>query len=526
MHEQHTGIKRWWILLYVIGLMPVVVTANYTLRLTYKGPGVEEWYDDVPIAVRAAEGRLSLEDVMMESRGHRIATHRAVIALSTVVTRWNVPATTFLIVVVAAVNVLLVVDLVRRLHPGVAAFCFLPLTLLVFIIYHHSNWVDGYYLTWQLANLFFLLGLYSVMTMKHGGVAMVVAAVCVLLATFSIGSGIAAWAGIAVVLASRPRYQNWRVAISWLMAGMASGLLFISDYARNPNRVGTDFTTLLTLDNLHQRVTFPINLQTMRFIVEVSGIDRVIILVAILLTVINLVMLYRTMKPRQPLAVWGALLVYGLASGAIISLARLASVAGADFYRIPVHYSPATDTFWMGFVIINLVLVSAMWPRRVPGRVLAVLNVVILCAVCILGARKTLWSYQVSNDMARFETTNGEFLYDACLEQYPLQRSPCLDAYGVPEESLYQLAIAGLTLYADLPRVTVIPPEETDPVVVHTPHRWLAAFIVQYLLAGTTPDAVAVIAPEAGAWAEPSQFIREEAFYERDAMPPVLLPLA
>jgi len=197
-------------------------------------PVGDQWWDLVYIAVKTRAGILGPEDVFMHIQGHRPAVIRSIIALSTILTDYDVRVLRFLPFFVVLVNLGLAMLLLqpRELLIPVSLFFF---AIVLFTLHVSKAWLDLSFSVWQLVLTFTLLGLLILQRMQPGWLAFTLLVTCAILASLSTGAGLPSWICFPIAALGISAYRRPKYVIVWMVALVLFMVLYGSNYALNPN---------------------------------------------------------------------------------------------------------------------------------------------------------------------------------------------------------------------------------------------------------------------------------------------------
>ncbi|MEO0564287.1 MAG: hypothetical protein AAF125_19435, partial [Chloroflexota bacterium] len=166
---------------------------------------------------------------------------------------------------------------------------------------------------------------------------------------------------------------------------------------------------------------------------------------------------------RRAVIIWGTLAVFGVGSALMVSLGRLDKF-GIGGATAP-WYLDIALLFW--FAVMALLALVMTHPRR--AHALATVNVL------ALAVGLPFYSYASAQAVwFRGGSVAGLEIQEECFFQFPRTGdSSCLIGTLVRPERTHQLAIYGLSLFADRSYETVIPSRYVDYQVESTPSRIL-----------------------------------------------------
>src|SRR5690606_22412323 len=137
-------------------------------------------------------------------------------------------------------------------------------------------------------------------------------------------------------------------------------------------------------------------------------------------------------------------------------------------------------------------------------------NAVLCMVLLVTYLQANIWNLQRTS--RRYGKVIGEPFYDDpreedCIRNFPLMHdTSCLyEQFAVPLGSaepdlIYQLAVARLSVFADVPQVNLMPEEYApgSPIIVQSESSWLNLYVRDYLLKGIDAAQIINFAPPDG----------------------------
>ena len=426
-------------------VLPVLHIAVYLAGYLVNVPWWDEYDESVALAVKAVTGSLTLRDLFMSTNGHVIFFTNVITVLSTYFLHWYVPLGSWISFGLTIVNLVILVDLLRRDAPRVAWVAAPVFSLLVFSIRQVFNWQFAFQTQWLFLLTWFLLGLWTLRTRPVGWRPLIAAAVFSLCATFSFSLGVLAWFVLAAVMGVMGYRRRGYFLVWALAAAAACGAYF---WVRIPPSLPTTTDPLVLIQYSLILLGSPL----------VWGNTVIAALLAILvmgITAVNLVYLGGRM-PLRGLAVWGALVVFALA-------AAVATAYGRAFF-LSQHIDPiqpmegryvsVSMLLWIAAAALALMSLdrfagetSPRW-KKLLGRADVVFLGILLGAHLIV----TVYFYQYPAPAPSLV----QHWQVACLETYPQTGDQnCLQGLhpdkSVSGKGIEDLAKYHLALFADRP---------------------------------------------------------------------------
>ncbi|NYZ11386.1 hypothetical protein HL658_02395 [Azospirillum sp. RWY-5-1] len=235
--ERRSAVR--WAAVALAVLVPAAATATVILRYGLNFPYADEW-ELVPYLAAMRDGSLTLDLLQAQHNEHRMLFPRLVMLALAVVTGWDIRAELWTnhLLAFATVAVLL-----RMLWPNLVALPPRPHALValliaaaVFSLAQKGNWLWGWQVQWYLALFGIVLSVHALSRALdaagpgRGVPRLGVAVAAVLLAQYSLASGVLLWPLGAVMILLHPRPGRWPVLAGWLAAGAVATAVYFHDW--------------------------------------------------------------------------------------------------------------------------------------------------------------------------------------------------------------------------------------------------------------------------------------------------------
>ncbi len=294
----------------------IVVYANRT-------PTSDEWHNatSAGVAARAVRGQLTLSDLFVSYNGHRFPITLSITALNAVLLSYDPRLEMLVTAALMFTNFCLVATLMRQVVGKTRLFWLglLPLAAMIFTGRWWAHWAFGMMNKWQFTIAFTLLSMLIATRRAPSWAAFLASLGLCILAAFSHGGGILAFAAAGWLW----WWRGERYLARWIIFGVASALCAAAIFLGE--RQGYAIFSFNPLSSLLFAILYSGAPQTIlsspRFGV-LSPLPQIIaaaiFIFGSLLTVANVASLRRRVA-RQKLAIAFAFVLWGLGFTAIIS---------------------------------------------------------------------------------------------------------------------------------------------------------------------------------------------------------------
>jgi hypothetical protein len=355
--------------------VPIGLVAADIARHGQNVPFQDEWVDPVDIALRTAEGRLTVGDLFRQYNDSRTVFTYALTAVSTAVAGWSLKLEMFASMALAGVVLLLVTSLYGASHPSGRRLVWLPFSVLIFSLAQRRSWL------WAIQNQYFFLiafvvaALWVVRRSSVSWPALLGAAVLTVCATFSFSNGFVLWFVMIPVLWMLG-YRRWPYLLGW-GAAIALGLAaFFTGYRFHGLERPTSFDpfflgqfVLVYLGHVFTVREVPVHPPREIYLNVALGGG------GLLVFVIDLALLWRSRRRWTDLAPWIGLAAFVLASATLAGIGR--GHAGGIEVAMASRYVTLATMFWVAFVAVAVLAMARLgrsrWILAGHGLVLAVL---------------------------------------------------------------------------------------------------------------------------------------------------------
>ena len=370
----------------VLGVVaPLTVVIAYVHVRGRNVPFWDQWELSSDIAIRAADGTLTLHDVLRQHNEHRLAPSNITTAVLAWTDGWNLKTEMYLCVVMAVLTLGLLLLALRADARDAAPIAVIPFAGLVLSLRQEFNWVMSLQ-----TNLHFLMlfTLGALMVLRRGArrpTALVAAALLGVGATYTQGSGVLVW---PIVLAALPLFGfGVGAALFWVGAAAVTMWTFLAGFAAPIRHV----PPVRALEFLLAFVGNP-------FVREAPGLADLARIVAVLgmaLLAANVIMLRSRGYAWRRLATWLAL------AGFALGIAALAAINRSHFgmrYALNSRYATQASVFWIAVIALGSMVVAEARRAAPPStwrRALVAANLALGAAVVANNVHAAIHSWPV-----------------------------------------------------------------------------------------------------------------------------------
>lgn len=154
------------LLVVLASLTPIAFVASYIWQEGVNVPFWDEWDASVPVAIKTAEGTLTLRDLLSQHVQQRIFFTKLTTAILTVLTGWDLCGEMWVSFGLTTVNLLLLIALFRTNTGPPAVLIAIPFAALTFSYRQRQNWLMGFQTAWFFMLMFLLL---AVLLLRRSG---------------------------------------------------------------------------------------------------------------------------------------------------------------------------------------------------------------------------------------------------------------------------------------------------------------------------------------------------------------------
>lgn len=383
-------------------LVPLVVALAYVHRWGRDVPFWDEWDRSAHLAVLAADGTLTFDDVFRAHNEHRLLFSAIVTVANAHLAGWSLVGEMYLGIALSFVAYLMLVAIVRQQSRDRRTVVVLgvPLAMLVFWPAQWFNWLVGFQTQVYGFMAFSTAAISVVARRKPGWGPLGAAAILANGAQFSQAGGIAIWPALLIGLWML-KYRRVQLAAWVLVAAVSLGAFFHGYAISSPSHVGIGGSGAFALAYLG-------GFFVGAFDDRLVGVAIVAAVAGLALFAWNLVLVRRDDGGWSRAAPWVMLVVLGL--GTAVLVARNRAHLGSS-YALVSRYATQASLVWLGLCGICGCVVEGRTeraPRDLRGAAVSAWSVLALVLfLYVPTARESLSHGLVSDDQV------------ACLQRLP-----------------------------------------------------------------------------------------------------------
>jgi hypothetical protein len=337
-------------------ILPVIpIALSLYILLTSGGvlPHWDEWNATAPVAIKSAQGLLTLEDIVRQHNEHKIVFTKMITALVARFTNWQMPIESLISVLLGCISVILITVNLQKFaafpRVGQAAIA----SAFVFTLRDYGNIILPFQTQVFFVFAFFWGAVTALCCIERRWLALAIAALCGVGAIFSFLSGWILWPLVLIMLPFLG-YRKWRYIVFWVVSALcAAGLYFGTGYQFN-NSAGTGAVSV----PLYAYVYYVLAYLGSMFAPGSAATVPIGALAGVLgigLIVVNGWLLYRQNRQPREIAFWLLLAGYSAASALLSAIGRtglfLTSVPNQPLEtRYVIHAVP----FWLAAIFLSL----------------------------------------------------------------------------------------------------------------------------------------------------------------------------
>jgi hypothetical protein len=496
-----------WVVSAVNALTALGLLLLFVRAYSSPFPISDEWFSSLPVATKACEGTLAASDLLqVTGGGHRTLFTHVQTALDARIFGWRLDREVFLGPLLGCGSFLLLILLLRRHAPELAAPASIPLAWLVFSFYQHLNWIMSWQSAWHYANLFVIAAVVVLTLARPGWPALAGAVALAACATFSRSHGMVAWPALCAVLWMRGFSLAQRLA--WFAAGAGAVALYLRG-----SGITLGGSRSSSWNNLDPTEPLRVAHTVLSQLGAPMGGGRYALATAVgalglLWLAVNAVHVWRRLgaaRGRETLAPWIALAAFAVGCAAMVGAARMVvmSEVGLSLWG---GYSTTAILLWVAVSVVALAAMrggSRSRPLAI-GNLAALLLLVPLYVVTHLGIVREWNDYYGTSLLAG----KGRYAREvsACILEFPVRgERDCLGVEVAPYirpsgEEIHRLAALRLAVFADDVPLSILPAnyDAASPVLVGTQSELLNVYARDQMLPNVLPElAFHVVPPRA-----------------------------
>ncbi|NEP77882.1 MAG: YfhO family protein [Okeania sp. SIO3B3] len=233
--------SRTRIFLLTLYIFPVLLLLWFLANFSVNIPYWDQWRL-TPIFERVAEGNATFFDFFTVHGHHRILIPKLIITALAFATKWNTQAEIICSVIFVIITFFAICKIAeiqfQNKNKNILHIANILVSLLLFSLVQHQNWLWGFTLFWFLTNLCLIIAIYFIYAFDHfsAKTKIFLAAISCFIGSFTLIQGLFSWFVLIPSifgLEGKPKQKISRVTI-WILLFILSCLIYSINY--NPIR--------------------------------------------------------------------------------------------------------------------------------------------------------------------------------------------------------------------------------------------------------------------------------------------------
>lgn len=438
----------------LVSVLPLLFLVLYVAERGVNTPLMDQWENNVLIAIKTANGTLSLADLFRQNFDHRLFFSNLVTAILTVTSNWNLKVEMMVIVANGVVNVIMLALLFREHQPKALALVLLPFAALMLSLRQNSIWLWSMLISTPIMITFLLMGLYALKKMPVGWKAVGMAAFFATCMSFSLLQGFLGWpllmAGMWLMGYRKPKHYAAFIGIAVVVI-----LLYVTNYEFGLLGANEEGNSAGFVKDPIRIILYTIAYLGNPFVPTDNafpGIASVLAVLGLVLLALNAVYLWRKTGDIRTVGSWLIVAAFGIGSGVFTALGR------GHVYPEVIPHQPLLDRYvtqpsmlWVAFFALAMMVIWRTLREGDQSRAALILTRLnLLMFVPLIGfylyansnviLRRPLVTPVQSECMVNFPGTRNL----GCLDYLYLKQSSLADVTErIDQLSIYQLADFG-----------------------------------------------------------------------------------
>ncbi len=337
---------------YVPAALFFVLLIYWVAIFSVNIPYLDEWATVVPLMDNDSP---TLSELWKQHNEHRIFFPKLLILANIHLSHWDVRWQMMCSLMLAGMTFLVIAAHIRKYEKQrgqpLPPFLWCITPLLIFSFAQYENWLWGFCVSWQMAELAVVLGFSFLVKWRDtlSGKDFLLALLCGIVATFSMGQGLVYWPVGALLLLAVPQH-HWKHFAVWCLVFLAVIIAYFADYTEPEHHINVHGVT--DLHGLRYILQYPH--EYLLFVLTFIGnaVTFPVIGGAILAGILGgyvFIMNIRRYRDKQ-LQFFFLLAIYGLLSAFMIGIGRT-----------ELHFVTATSSryislgvlFWVALLVIT-----------------------------------------------------------------------------------------------------------------------------------------------------------------------------
>lgn len=476
--------------LMVVLLASVILSPVGGLMLFIATYGTSEFpYGDAnvasaSIAVKTYDGTLTVNDIFAPHNGHRIVFSRLTTVASTLLTAWDNTYDIAINVLLGILNTILWMVLLAHVAPDQWILFLFPITLFTLSVEQALNWLGGLQSAFHFSLLFTLLALVALQKWAHQPIrAVLMAIVYAFCASFSSANGLTAW-GVMLLYMVMSTYRKIRYYAWVIGADMICAVLFFSGNIGTGGAMGQ-----VVIPPIGELIQYMLTMLGRPLANDLS-IAPIIGAIGIILFIITCIWL-RHNDQKAMVALCVAVALFSIGTTGLVGITRY-HFFGMHSALLE-HYQQATAPFWIALIAMMILIQKKfIW--------LIIIVIVGIHGLMVIEHQHTLeWQIYGQNGAVIATPLSQIAEQGECFARFPFNPDyTCFGAYPPYDyaHTMMQVAMRGLSGYADIPIVNRLTAWTGEPIVLVADSAWEAVAKAHFWLNGISQEAIFYIIPQ------------------------------
>lgn len=233
--------SRTRILLLTLYIFPVLLLLWFLANFSINVPYWDQWRL-TPIFERVTEGNATFFDFFTVHGHHRILIPKLIITVLAFATKWNTQAEIICSVIFVIITFFAICKIAeiqfQNKNKNILHIANILVSLLLFSLVQHQNWLWGFTLFWFLTNLCLIIAIYFIYAFDNfpAKTKIFLAAICCFIGSFTLIQGLFSWFVLIPSifwLEGKPKQKISRVTL-WILLFILSVFIYSINY--NPIR--------------------------------------------------------------------------------------------------------------------------------------------------------------------------------------------------------------------------------------------------------------------------------------------------
>ncbi|MCS6870768.1 MAG: hypothetical protein NZ571_04855, partial [Anaerolineae bacterium] len=328
----------------VLSCLPILTAFFIVLVHGANHPFLEEWYATALIAIAVHDGTFTLSQLFEPVNEHPYVVTKAILALHTALTNYDLRVDMLLNVVMSILIALGVIWLVRRQDRRLAFQLMFPLSVLLISHLQAVNWLIAFQNIFLISALCIVIVLLLIQLRPISWQTLCLAAVVALIGSFSMGVAPLMWLTPLIALWLRGYRRWWHYALWFLCAALVFAYFAV--------RVTESLNAPLTLEEIGLIVHFALAFLGRPLLPSLDlTLSTVLGIVGIALFAFNALLLW--LRHPEWLGTWASLAAFSVGAALLTGYGRRAFFVDYALYPLEPRYITHSLLFWSASLVIS-----------------------------------------------------------------------------------------------------------------------------------------------------------------------------